>query len=78
MFCLIDLFVGFVAAHFADGVFEHGVLLIEMINGLLALGVVVHRRLEEEREETLDAVTTSTGSQVAKQTEVETKGCCQD
>ena len=78
IFCLVDLFVGLVAAHLADSVFEHGVLLIKMINGLLAFGVVVHGRLEEEREEALDAETTGTGGQIAEQTEVETQRCCQD
>ena len=45
---LVDLFVRLVAAHLADGVLEHRVLLVEVVDGLLALGVVVHGRLEEE------------------------------
>ena len=46
MTLLVNLFVSPVASHFADGVLQHGVLLIEVVDGFLALGVVVHRRLE--------------------------------
>ena len=67
---LVNLFVSLVASHFADGVLQHGVLLVEVVDGFLALGVVVHRRLEEEAEEALCAVASGTCCEVAQQAEV--------
>ena len=52
---LVNLLVRLVAAHFADGVLEHGVLLEEVVDGFLARGVVVHGGFEEEGEEALCA-----------------------
>ena len=75
---LVNLLVSLVAAHFADGVLQHGVLLEEVVDRFLALGVVVHRGLEEEGEETLDAAAAGTGSEVAEQAEVEQKRCGKD
>ena len=49
-----------------------------MIDCLLALGIIMHRRLEEETQETLDTITASTGSQIAQQGEVEQQWSCQD
>ncbi len=45
--CLVDELVSFVTAHFADSVFEHGVLLEEVVDGYFVLCVVVHGALEE-------------------------------
>ena len=35
----VYLFVGLISAHLADGVLQHRVLLVEVVHGLLALGV---------------------------------------
>ena len=45
---LVDLFVSLVAAHLSDGILQHGVLLVEVVDGLLALRIVMLGRLEEE------------------------------
>ena len=68
---LIHFLVGLVATHLADGVLQHGVLLVEVVHGLLALRVIVHGRLEEEAQEALYAVAASTCGEVAQQGEVE-------
>lgn len=44
----IDFLVSLIAAHLADGVLEHYVLLEEMVDGHLILCIVVLRTLEEE------------------------------
>ena len=75
---LVDFLVSLIAAHLADGVLEHYILLEEVVDGNFTLGVVVHRALEEEAEETLDAMTAGAGSEVAQKHEVEAKGCCED
>ena len=72
-FGLVDFFVCFVAAHFADCVLEHGVLLEEVVDGHFAFGVVVHRALEEEAQEALYAVTACTCGKVAEKHEVKAK-----
>ena len=76
--CLVDSLVSLVAAHLADGVLEHDILLEEVVHWHLTLGVVVHRALEEEAEEALYAVTAGTGGEVAQQYEVETQGSSKD
>lgn len=68
---LVDFFVSFVAAHFADGVLEHDVLLEEVVDSFFALGVVVHRALEEEAQEALDAEAAGASGEVAEQYQVE-------
>ena len=75
---LVDFLISLVTAHLADGVLQHGVLLVEVVHSLLALGVVVHWRLEEEAQEALGAVTASTGCKVAQQSEVEQQWSCKD
>ena len=77
-FVLIDFLVNLVAAHLADGILQHGVLLIEVVYGFLALGVIVHGRLEEETQEALYAVAAGTGGQIAKQAEVKTQRGSED
>ncbi len=69
---LVDLLVCLIATHLADSVLEHGVLLEEVVDGNLVLGVVVHRALEEEAQETLDAVTACACCEVAQEHEVKT------
>ncbi len=61
----VYLFVRFVTAHLADSVFEHGILLEEMIYRHLALGIVMHRTLKEETEKPLYAIAPGAGSKVA-------------
>ena len=75
---LVNFLVSLVTAHLADGVLQHRVLLVEVVHSLLALGVVVHWRLEEEAQEALGAVTASTGCKVAQQSEVEQQWSCKD
>ena len=75
---LVDCLVCGVAAHFADSVFEHYVLLEEVVYGHFTLGVVVHRALEEEREEALCAVASGAGCEVTQEHEVEAKGSGED
>ena len=75
---LIDFFVSFVAAHFADGVFEHDVLLEQVVDSFFALGVVVHRALEEEAQEALDAEAAGASGEVAEQYQVEAQGSGED
>ena len=74
----IDRLVCRVAAHFAEGVFQHGILLIEVVDRLLSYPIIVHRTLHEETQEALDTVTACTGGEIDEQTEVETQGSCQD
>ena len=69
---LVHLFVRRIAAHLADGVAKHGVLLVEVVDRFLVLGVVVHRTLQEEAEEALYAVTAGTHSKVTQKHEIET------
>lgn len=40
--------VSLVSAHLADGIFQHCVLLIEVVDRLFTLGIVVHGTLEEK------------------------------
>lgn len=68
---LVDFFISLVTAHLADGVLQHGVLLVEVVHSLFTLSVIVHWRLEEEAQEALGAVTAGTGCKVAQQAEVE-------
>ena len=75
--CSVDFLVCLVTAHLADSVLQHHVLLEEVVYGDFVLSVVVHRALEEEAQETLDAVTAVAGSEVAKQHEVEAEGRCE-
>lgn len=75
---LVDGLVSGVASHLADGVLQHHILLEEVVDRYLVLGVVVHRALEEEAQEALDAVTAVAGSEVAEQHEVEAEGSCED
>ena len=75
---LVDFFVSLVATHLANGILEHGVLLIEVIDSLLVLRVVVHRRLEEEAQEALNAIATSAGGEVREQTEVKAERSGED
>ncbi len=70
----VDFFVGLVAAHLANGVFEHDVLLEEVVDGYFAFGIVVHRALEEEAEEALYAMTAGASSEVTQENEVEAEG----
>ena len=39
----VNLFVSLVAAHLADGVLEHNILLEEVVHRHFVLSVVVHR-----------------------------------
>ena len=75
---LVDKFVGFVTTHFADSVFQHYVLLEEVVYGYFVFGVVVHRALEEEAQEALDAVAAGAGCEVAQEHEVEAQRCGKD
>ena len=75
---LINLLVSLISTHFADSVLQHSVLLEEVVHRFLTLCVVVHRSLEEEGEETLDATAAGTGGQVAEQAEVEQQRCGKD
>jgi len=75
---LVNLFVSCVATHFADSVLQHGVLLEEVVYGNFVLSVVVHRALEEEAQEALDAVTAVASSEVAQQNEVEAERSSED
>ena len=68
---LVDFLVGLIPTHFTDGILQHRILLEEVVDRLLTLRVVMHRSLEEEGEETLDAALSCTSSEVAEQTEVE-------
>ncbi len=76
--CLVNEFVGLVAAHFTDGVLEHCVLLEEVVYRHFVYSVVVHRALEEEAQEALCAVATVACCEVDKEAEVEAEGCCED
>ena len=75
---LVDRFVSLVTAHFADSVLQHCVLLEEVVYGYFVLGVIVHRALEEEAQEALDAVAAVACCEVAQKYEVEAKGCGED
>ena len=75
---LVDEFVGFVTAHFADSVFEHDILLEKVVDRNFTFGVVVHRALEEEAEEALYAVTAGACGEVAQEHEVETERSGED
>ena len=75
---LVYLFVSLVSTHLADGIFQHDILVEEVVDSLLTFRVVVHRALEEETQEALDAVTAGAGSEVTEQCEVEEQRCSQD
>lgn len=75
---LVDFLVSLVATHFTDCIFEHDILLEEVVDGHFTLCIVVHRALEEEAQETLRAIAAGTGCEVAEQGEVEQQGSCQD
>ena len=75
---LIDFFVSFVATHFADSVFEHHVLLEEVVYGHLVVEVVVLRALQEEAQEALSAPTSCAVCEVDEQAEVEAERSCED
>ena len=61
---LVHLLVSGIAAHLADGVLKHHILLEEVVDGNLILGVVVHRTLEEETQEALRAPAAGTACQI--------------
>lgn len=74
----VDCLVGGISAHFSDCVLEHYILLEEVIYRHFVLGVVVHRALEIEAEETLYAVASCACCEVAEEYEVEAKRCGED
>ena len=74
----VDFLVCLIATHLTDSVLEHHVLLEEVVNGNLVLGVVVHRALEEEAQEALSAITAGTACKVDEQTQVKAQGCCKN
>ena len=74
----IDSLVSRIAAHFAYSVFEHYILLEEVVDRHFVLGVVVHRALEEEAEEALYAIAAGASGKVAEEHEVKTEGGCKD
>ena len=61
---LIYFFISFVTSHFADGIFQHYVLLEEVVDRYFSLCIVMHRTFEEETQEVLGAVTAGTGCKV--------------
>ena len=61
LFRSVNHFVSLVSTHFADSVLQHYILLEEVVYRHFVLGVVVHRALEEEAQEALDAVTAVAG-----------------
>ena len=69
---LINFFIGSITSNFSYCIFQHRVLLVKVVDGLLTLGVVVHRTLQEEAQEALDAVAPVARCQVHKQTKVKT------
>ena len=75
---LVDFFISLVSSHLTNSVFQHCVLLIEMVDSLFSLSVVVHRSLEEEAEEALYAVASCPSSEVAQQAEVKAERRCED
>lgn len=68
---LVDFLVSLVATHFTDCIFEHDILLEEVVDGHFTLRIVVHRALEEEAQEALRAITSLASSEVGKEHEVE-------
>ncbi len=74
----VNLFVSLVAAHLADGVLEHNILLEEVVHRHFVLSVVVHRALEEEAEEALYAEAACTLGEVAQKHEVKAERSCKD
>ncbi len=75
---LINLLVSLVAAHLADGILEHHILLEEVVDGHLIFSVVMLRALEEEAQEALCAVAACTLGKVAQKHEVKAEGGSQD
>ena len=78
LFFLINLFVALIATHLADSILQHCVLLIEVVDWLLAHGIVVLWTLQEEAEEALCAKASCTCCKVAEQAEVETQWSSED
>ncbi len=66
----IDFFVSLIAAHLADSVFKHYILLEQVVHRNLVYRIVVLRALQEEAQEALCTITACTGSQVAEQHQV--------
>ena len=75
---LVHLFVSGITAHLADGVLQHDILLEQVVNGNLVLGVIMHRALEEEAQEALSAPAASTACEVDEQTQVKAQRSCED
>ncbi len=75
---LVDELVCFVTSHFANRVLKHDILLEEVVDRNFVLGVVVHRALEEEAQEVLDAITATTCGEVDQQAEVKAEGSGKD
>ena len=67
---LINLLVSRVSTHLTHEILQHHILLEQVVDGDFFLGVVVHRALEEEAQETLRAPAASTVSQVDEQAQV--------
>ena len=74
----VNRLVCMIAAHLADGVFQHYVLLEEVVYGHLVFCIVVHGALEEEAQEALYAITSATCGEVAEEHEVKAEGSCED
>lgn len=68
---LVDFLVRLITSHLAYGVLEHDVLLEEMVDRHLIIGIIVHGALEKETEETLYAKSSGSRRKVAEQTDSE-------
>ena len=75
---LINFFVGLITAHFTQCVFQHYILLEQVVYRYFAFCVVVHRALEEEAQEALCAVASGACRKIAEQYEVQAQRCCED
>ncbi len=74
----VNCFIGRVASHFTDSVFEHHILLEKMVYRNLVLCVVMHRALEIEAQEALYAIASGASGEVAEQHKVQTEWSCKD
>ena len=64
---LIYKFIGRIAPHFSDGVFEMNILAVEIVLGFFPHGVVVLRTFEIETQEALCAIASIASSGIDEQ-----------
>ena len=74
----IDFFVSLITTHLTDSVLQHNILLEQVVHRNFTLCVVMHRALQEEAQEALDAMTAGAGCEIAQEYQVKAQGSGED